>query len=256
MPAETAQGNGRPLSPEVTERLLRLAAYVKRRGEEGTTVTLERLTEELPDYASAAERNPDGSLVVEGKGYEGLRKKVRRDLGDLEASFGIGVDYEEGSGEYRLRPPFLTTRQRRALFAAAATVHVDDDIELRPGDLAAGVDDATAPVLLHLHRAVGDLRTAIAGRQSVAFIHAGRRRVVDPYALGHWRRYWYLVGHDRGHDEVRRFRLDRIETDGDTSGIEPLGQPGCYEIPEEFDSAKALDLHPDAWGREIGRAHV
>jgi len=230
--ADDAHGTGRPLSPEVAERLLRLAAYLKREAAGDESTTLERITEDLDDYA--------------GLGYEAARKKVRRDLGELDASFGIVVDVSD-TGEYRLRPPFLTAAERRALFAAAAAVHVDDRIELTPGELAAGVDTSDASVVLHVHEAVRDLRSAIADRCPVAFLHAGIRRVVEPWALGHWRRRWYVVGFDRVRDAPRRFRLDRIEP-GEAGLIERAGEPGSCEIPAELDLAKTFDLHPDAWG--------
>ncbi|MCZ7529272.1 MAG: WYL domain-containing protein [Acidimicrobiia bacterium] len=224
----------RPLRPAVAERLLHLAAYLKREASNGRAVALENITDDLPDYA--------------GGNYEGVRKKLRRDLTELEESFGIGVDVSD-EGEYRLRDPFLGTDERRALFAAAAAVHVDDDLRLRPGDLAGGVDSDDASVWMYVHRMVRALTDAIAERRTVEFVHDGVPRSVEPWALGHWRRRWYLVGRDRDRGEIRRFRLDRIEEEGDGS-VTSVGPPGSYEIPEEFEPAKAFDLHPDAWGHD------
>ncbi|MEZ5170989.1 MAG: WYL domain-containing protein [Acidimicrobiia bacterium] len=225
---------GRPLSQAVAERLLRLAAYLRHNASDGRSVTLEHITADLPDYA-------DGT-------YEGTRKKLRRDLTSLEDSFRIRVDVDE-EGNYSLPRPFLTSEERRALFAAAAAVHIDDDLELHPGELSAGVDSRDASVWLHLHGLVGALTGAIAARRPVEFVHDGVPRSVEPWALGHWRRRWYLVGYDRDREDIRRFRLDRIEVTDDDGGV-TVGPGGGYVVPDEFDPAKAFDLHPDAWGHD------
>lgn len=218
----------------MAERLLRLAAYLRRNASDGQATTLELITDDLTDYA--------------GGTYEGTRKKLRRDLTSLEEEFRIRVDVDD-EGNYRVPAPFLTSAERRALFAAAAAVHIDDNLELLPGELSAGIDSHDASVWLHLHGLVSALTQAIAARQPVEFVHDGQRRRVEPWALGHWRRRWYLVGYDRDRRDVRRFRLDRIETTGDGT-LAATGAAGEYTIPDEFEPSKAFDLHPDAWGHD------
>jgi proteasome accessory factor B len=58
---------------------------------------------------------------------------------------------------------------------------------------------------------------------------AGERRV-EPWAVTSRTRWWYLVGRDRDRDDVRVFRLSRIQ-----GPIRRIGKPGSYEIPADLD---------------------
>jgi proteasome accessory factor B len=68
-----------------------------------------------------------------------------------------------------------------------------------------------------------------------------RRRTVEPYALAHKRGNWYLLGRDVDRDDVRRFKVSRIQGALGTSG-------GNFTIPEGFDAAQHIAAEP--W--EIG----
>jgi predicted DNA-binding transcriptional regulator YafY len=226
------------------ERILNLAAYLKERGSPGAT--LDDITRDVAGYDHDAARDADGELVSEGKEWEALRKKVRRDLEDLRAAWGIDTDYDEEEHRYRLRSAFFTARERAALIAAAATVAVEG---LHPGvgEVGAGVDDLGTQMVLGVHPLVASLRAAIDERAPVHVEYEGRTRLLHPYALGLWRGRWYVAGWDPELDAMRRYRLDRIEDDG---ALTRTGETGAYEIPEWFDRELAFDFDPNAWGRD------
>jgi len=227
-----------------TERILNLAAYLDRAGHRG--VTLDDITRDVAGYDHTAGRDETGTLIAEGNEWETLRKQVQRDVKDLRDAWGIDAQFDEADAVYRLRPPFFTSEERRALIAAAATVDVEG-VEETPGHLAATVDDSMAQVVLRVHELVADLRDAIGARTAVRFGHEGRQRILEPYALGMWRTRWYVAGWDPEMEAMRRYRLDRIEHDGP---LERVGEPGAFEVADWFDPRLAFDFDPNMWGRD------
>nr|WP_246325986.1 WYL domain-containing protein [Actinomycetospora corticicola] len=79
------------------------------------------------------------------------------------------------------------------------------------------------------------LEAARAGR-TVTFAHRGhpaspaRTRTVEPWGVVSYRGRWYLVGHDRDRDDVRCFRISRIEGD-----VRPVGPRGAVTRPAGVD---------------------
>jgi predicted DNA-binding transcriptional regulator YafY len=75
-----------------------------------------------------------------------------------------------------------------------------------------------------------------------------------------WRNRWYLAGLDAGTewspDSLRRFRLDRVETDrAPVLAVEP--GTDAYAIPADFDPDAAFDLDPNSWGTDpLVRARI
>lgn len=227
-----------------TERILNLAAYLEKRGRDGAT--LDEITRDVHGYDHDAARDDAGDLVADGTEWEAIRKLVQRDLADLRDAWGIDAVFDEVDAVYHLRPPFFTTDERRALIAAAATVGIEG-VEGSPGQLASGVDDAGAHVVLRVHELVADLRDAITARTAVYVPYEGRRRILEPYALGEWRGRWYVAGWDPERDVMRRYRLDRIEHDG---GLERASEPDAFEVAPWFDAVLAFDFDPNSWGRD------
>jgi len=87
---------------------------------------------------------------------------------------------------------------------------------------------------------------ALMERVPVAFDYraaTGRagRRAVEVYSLINRRGHWYVVGRDRDRDDLRSFKVSRIEGD-----LERLD--GTYEIPADFRAEEKLPAQ--AW--EIG----
>lgn len=238
------------MPPSPTERILQLAAYLDQHRQD--EITLSDITRDVGGYDDGtAPRDDGGRLVDETPEWSALRKKVQRDLKDLRDQWGIDASYDERQHCYRLAQPFLTTRQRAALISAAAVVAVQGLSADEPGAIGSGVDDALARVVVHVHSLVASLRDAIDTRAPVTFRHEGRTRVLEPWALGVWRNKWYVAGGDPTLGrEMRRFRLDRIESAGGMTSLEAAGAPGSYEIPEWFDIDRAFDFDPNSWGSD------
>lgn len=225
------------------ERILRLAAYAHR---SVTPITLDDIVADVPGYGTARGE----SLVVGTQEWETLRKRVGRDVADLHEHWGIELAYTEADHSYSLRTPYFTAQERAALIAAAATVAVEGVDVPVPGALGSAVGDDATQIVFRVHDLVSTLRTAIGTRTAVTFVHDGRTRRVEPYALGTWRTHWYLAGRDIDGGELRRFRLDRIERTDPADAIVLAGTPGGYEIPDNFDVDAAFDLDPNVWGTD------
>jgi WYL domain len=232
------------------ERILRLAAYAHRAS---TPITLDDIVTDVPGYGAAH----GGPLVIGTQDWETVRKRVGRDVADLYEHWGIELAYNGADHSYSLRAPYFTAPERAALIAAAATVEVEGVDVPVPGALGSAVGDDATQIVLRVHDLVATLRAAIGTRTTVRFVHDGRTRHVQPYALGTWRTHWYLAGLDVDGGELRRFRLDRIERGGDTDPVVLDGAAGAYAVPEDFDVDAAFDLDPNVWGTDpLIRAHV
>lgn len=55
-----------------------------------------------------------------------------------------------------------------------------------------------------------------------------RKRALDPYALVNRWGWWYLVGYCHNHQEIRTFRIDRIQS------ARPLA--GTFQVPDDFEA--------------------
>jgi predicted DNA-binding transcriptional regulator YafY len=230
------------------ERILRLAAYLDRH--KGEAHTLDGLTAAVPGYGSAP-RDARGRLVRGTPEWEALRRRLRRDLADLDEHFGVVVRFDEPEQCWRLEPPFLTRRERDALLAAAAAVDVEGLPEPAPSDLGGAVDPSGSRAVVWVHARVVDLLEARRSGTPVAFAYRGRQRTFRPYALGMWRNRWYAAGAEDGAGGVRVFRLDRIEDDpGGGPAIRPAGPAGSYRVPDDFRADAALALDPNDWGTD------
>ena len=65
---------------------------------------------------------------------------------------------------------------------------------------------------------------------------------MQPYALLLREGFWYVIGHDLGHAEVRTYRVDRIE------GSIEQGEPGKFERPADFDPRTVFPADPKELG--------
>jgi len=85
------------------------------------------------------------------------------------------------------------------------------------------------------------ITTAISKRARVSFTYISptlerQKRIVEPYALATKESHWYLAGNDVEKNQVRTFRLDRID------GEIVINRDGAgYEIPVEFDLLASLE---------------
>jgi proteasome accessory factor B len=67
-----------------------------------------------------------------------------------------------------------------------------------------------------------ELFAAVADRATVSFSYSGKDRTLDPLRLDLSGGHWCVTGHDHGHDELRIYRVDRIE------GAVGVGRPGSF----------------------------
>lgn len=94
---------------------------------------------------------------------------------------------------------------------------------------------------------LGPIYQALLDRTPVAFEYQSasgesRRRTLEPYGLVHRKGNWYVVGRDRGREDIRSFKVTRI-----ASELERL--PATYDVPPGFEASE--HLAGEAW--EMGR---
>ena len=121
-------------------------------------------------------------------------------------------------------------------------------LDIEPGDaIDVDLDPDGGPLGRALADAVKDLR-----RVTFTYWSYGRdvvsARVVDPWRVFAHESEWYLAGRDTDRDEVRHFRLDRIEAMDvldEHSGAPPANLESLISIPGTAPQV-VLDLPPDA----------
>ncbi len=222
------------------------------------------------------QRQPTWTADALAQRLEVTARTVRRDVARLR-DLGYMVDAEAGPhGGYRLvggqaLPPLALTDDE----AVAATIA----LRSAAGSGVTGVDEAALTALAKLEqvlptrlrsrvRAVdtaterlgGAAEATIAPEVLVALAHACRerervrlaytdrqgqrtRRDLEPYRLVQANRRWYLVAFDRGRDEWRTLRVDRVE-EVQPQGVHAAARP----LPDAAALvADAITTAPYAW---------
>lgn len=190
--------------------------------------------------------------VVTGAASEG---------GAGEAGSGSGPKQPKGAREVRLE-----ARESRTAFHALESVAEIPGFPLRSEARSAWrklsfdlVPPPGGPAVLYADRSdTGELtawtRTltdALLARKAVRFRYHGiyrgtpTDRVVRPYGLLFQHGHWYLVGYDETRDDVRVFRVERMD---EPRPNKKKPHTPDYEIPPEFSLAKFRDR--EAW--ELG----
>jgi proteasome accessory factor B len=206
---------------------------------------------------------PEGDLAQ--------HRAFERDKEDLrELGIPLSLDEVPGSDpprqgywirgrDYYLRDPGFLADEAAALQLATSLVRVDGDPAAsgwwKLGGMVAdggaggaggdGAELASLPGDPNVARCYG----AITEHRRLTFDYQGERRQVDPFRVEFGRGRWYLVGHDVGRDDERRFRLDRV------TGTVATGAPRSAAAS----SAPATDGadHPWSFGEgEAVRARV
>ena len=218
------------------ERLLNLTAALLTTAK---PLAATELAERVPGYPS--------DKVAFRRAFE-RDKEVLRDMGiPLDVAPVPGTDppvdgYRISPDKYALRDPGLAPDEVAALPLATVAVRVDGlagtealwKLGGAPGDHGA------APVAqLPATPELAPLFQAVAERATAGFGYRGQRRTIDPHRLTFARGRWYVEGHDHDRDELRQFRLDRID------GAITVGPAGSFERP-----GATRALHSHAW--EIG----
>jgi len=195
-------------------------------------------------------------------------KDILREVGipvDLDATDAWEVEqgYRIRKDQYYLPEVAFTAEEVWALFVAAHTPGESGEAEQAFQKLSAGTetnvltamaDRTPAPGVDPSGPHLGAIADALARRRAIRFRYRptqGKpgRREVDPYALVFRSGHWYLVGRDRGREEVRSFRLSRL--------LSPVKEAGEASAPPEgFDAARQLEAGPWGLGRPAERARV
>jgi proteasome accessory factor BC len=150
--------------------------------------------------------------------------------------FGYRIDREA----FYLPDLALEPEEQVALQLAVAGVHLGDpsgrDALLKLG--ATGLGEVRPIASLVPPDALVDLFEAVRVRSETSFSYRGARRRVAPAGL--WFRFghWYLVAWDLEREDVRTFRVDRVQ------GAVMRSGPGSAEMPDGIDIRAALPDDP------------
>lgn len=175
-------------------------------------------------------------------------KSLLREIGVPIETEVLGADragqtaYRVDRDRYELRGLDLTDAERRALQVAVATVRTSEG-EFGVLKLG-GAMDSPAAITAHLPQleVLPTLRDAIGARAPITFRYHDVPRTLEPYALLLREGFWYVIGHDRGHDETRTYRVDRIE-----GGVE-VGSAHEFDRPPDFDPRSVFPADPKELG--------
>src|SRR6266550_2311265 len=132
---------------------------------------------------------------------------------DEAAAVGLGARLWQSAG--------LAEAARGALLKLrAAGIEVDPVGELDVEPRLDATEDALHPCL-----------DAVQSGRAVAFVYrkpdgTSERREVEPWGVVSWRGRWYLVGHDRGREAARCFRLSRVG-----GAVRPIGPDRAVKVP-------------------------
>lgn len=136
--------------------------------------------------------------------------------------------------EYYLRDPGLAADELAALHLAATTVRLEGIQGVQAlWKLGGVVPTDEAPLAGGRAALPGDPRLpalfdAVTAHRVASFTYRGTPRRLEPYRLRIDRGHWYLEAAAVGTDELRSFRVDRIE--GDVA----VGEAGAFQPPDEL----------------------
>lgn len=185
---------------------------------------------------------------------------IREGLGfDLQADRGVGYYF---TSVPRLPSVSYTLSEAVALILAAQSARRLRGIP-RP-DLAAAIarlktvippqlqpilqefedDEELSPADEHQQEVLEELVQAVSGRKRLEIVYAAASRDgiettrrIDPYSIIPYDRSWHVIGHCHLRDDVRIFKVDRIQQIGDTDET--------FEPNPEFDLVAYLN---EGWG--------
>jgi proteasome accessory factor B len=164
---------------------------------------------------------PDISLAPEEAAAVGLAARLWQSAGLAEAARGALL---------KLR---------------AAGIEVDPVGELDVEPRLDATEDALHPCL-----------DAVKSGRAVAFVYqkrdgASERREVEPWGVVSWRGRWYLVGHDRGRDAARCFRLSRV-----AGAVRPIGRERAVKVPTGIDLVAYVAAYDPGHRRKLARLRI
>lgn len=232
------------------ERLTNLLALLLETRE---PLTLEQIVHELSDQYPPGEAARRGAFERD--------KAVLRDLGVPIEQQVLGGDqagrtaYRIDRRRYELSDLDLSDDERHALQLAVAAARSDESWG-QDGlwKLGAGSERPSLAVaaMVPTFVALPPLREAVAARVEVEFGYHDVTRTLDPYGLLLRDGYWYVIGRDHAYNEIRTYRVDRIE------GVVRAGTR-AFDRPIDFDIRTVFPSDPKLLGEsedEITRAVV
>ena len=214
----------------------------------------ERIRESVAGYSDTAN-------------YEAFSRMFERDKNELR---DLGVPLETGSASrfstvegYRINrdayelPEIELARDEAAAVAVAVSLWQSPELssagqsallKLRAAGVQVDTDASPAAVTAVPARsrgsepALGKLLGAIDAGKSVTFSHRASptaralTRTVQPWGVVTHLGRWYLVGHDVDRNDIRTFRLSRIDDD-----VAAFGSKGSVRKPDDVDLASIVD---------------
>ncbi len=204
-------------------------------GYEGTPETKERMFErDKDDLRSLGIEIEVGSfdpLFNDEAGYKIKQEKYQFELGDISST---DVSLLSLAAEAWQEASFGDVAQK-ALLKLRSIGIASDEISI-PGSVHK-LNDGGQDLSL--------ITKAIAQNQFLGFAYLDSsmksiERGVVPIALSTRKGYWYLSGVDQEIQEIRTFRIDRIQGE-----IAASSGPGDFESPVGFDASKALANSPN-----------
>lgn len=223
------------------ERLLNLTAVLLH---SSRPMAVAELRERVPGY-------PESDVA--------FHRAFERDKDDLR-EMGIPLELQEIPGadpptegyriprdRYYLPDPGLDPEELVALQLAASAVRLDgvEGVEAiwKLGGSDAGPADLPAMASIPTDPRLAPLFDALSRRAEVTFTYRDDERRVQPYRIGFQRGHWYLRGFDLARDDVRLYRVDRIQ--GDVA----VGPGAAFDVPPgEDDDAQLLR---EGWQLEL-----
>jgi len=166
-----------------------------------------------------------------------------RDIGD-DAETRYRVDPKE----YYLPDLGLTDDELAALHVAVTAIGLGSSAGegalMKLGGIAG---TGAAPIAeLPFVDVLAPLFEASRHRCAVRFSYRGRERELEPWGLTSKFGHWYVVGFDRGADDMRVYRADRVEGNLET------GTAAAFTVPPDFRADSYLEDRP--WDYGEGRA--
>ena len=224
------------------ERLTNLLALLL---ETSRPLTLVEITGELEGQYAGKENTRRAAFERDKAALREIGVPIETTVlsGDQAGTSAYRIDRDR----YELKDLHLEPDEMRALQVAVAAVRPTQGrqalwklgLDTIDGDAAGDVAvTATVPELPNLPA----LREASSRRVAVAFGYHGTARRLDPYGLLLRTGFWYVVGRDHAHDELRTYRVDRIE------GEVTLLDGATFERPAGYDLRTAFPLDPKELG--------
>lgn len=189
-------------------------------------------------------------------GATAARRAFERDKASLRA-MGVPLRDEEQANETRYRvapadyylPPLsLSDDELAALHVAVTAIGLGDGAGEGALMKLGGIEgEGAVPIAaLPLADELAPLFEASRHRAVVRFTYRGRERELEPWGLTSKFGNWYVVGFDRGADDMRVYRADRIE------GSVAAGDAKAFTVPADFRADAYLEDQP--WQYGGGRA--